>query len=256
MSARSEGSTVPHLNVGDIRDLPLAFLPPVEEQRRIAAVLGAFDDLIDTNQRLMTRFDQLGMVMFLQAWDGTAVTTVESLGAVTMGQSPPSSTYNEVGDGPVFFQGVRDFGDRYPSSRVFCSAPTRLADSGDILIAVRAPVGETNVAVTETAIGRGLAALRANQPAIALRALRALDSTWAPHQGTGTVFAAINGNDLRAAIVPLVADSELERDLQALDTQHRACAIESEHLRAARDELLPLLISGAVSPGEVDVGAA
>lgn len=77
-----------------------------------------------------------------------------------MGQSPPSSTYNEAGKGLPFFQGKTDFGSRHPVPRLYCSAPLKIARPADILISVRAPVGPTNRADRECCIGRGLAAIR------------------------------------------------------------------------------------------------
>ncbi len=244
------GTAVPHISGGQIREFVFA-LPPFEEQRRIAGVLGSLDDLIETNRRLMKSLDGLGAALFLAAWDGEETCPLESLGRITMGQSPPGSTYNEVCDGLPFYQGVRDFGDRYPTPRVFCSAPTRTAASDDILIAVRAPIGDTNVAVEPCAIGRGLAALTPVRPGLALRALRATPTTWSAYEGSGTVFSSISGPDLRKARVPAVFDDHLEPLLRTLDAQHGACAEEATSLRVIRDELLPLLLSGRVRVREV-----
>jgi type I restriction enzyme S subunit len=221
--------------------------PPLPVQRRIAWALDALDHLVQNNQRLMASLDALGMVLFMQAWDGVTTSPIESLGELTMGQSPPGNTYNLDGSGMSFFQGVRDFGDRYPTARVFCTAPSREASAGDILIAVRAPIGDTNVAIEDTAIGRGVAALRAPQSALALRALRASASTWSPYQNSGTVFSSITGRDLRSARVPSVTDASVEETLSVLDTHHRACAVEISQVRATRDDLLPLLMSGRVT---------
>src|ERR1700694_2575338 len=79
---------------------------------------------------------------------------------VLMGQSPPGTSYNTSGDGLPFFQGKTDFGDMFPRVRVFCTQPSRIAEHGDILMSVRAPVGPTNLAKEKCCIGRGLAALR------------------------------------------------------------------------------------------------
>ncbi len=76
---------------------------------------------------------------------------------ITMGQSPPGTTYNEDGIGMPFFQGKTDFGFRFPANRVFCTDPKKLANKHDTLISVRAPVGTTNLASENCAIGRGLA---------------------------------------------------------------------------------------------------
>jgi type I restriction enzyme S subunit len=80
---------------------------------------------------------------------------------ILMGQSPPSSTYNEERKGLPFFQGVKDFGRIYPNKRIYCTASTqKIAEKDDVLLSVRAPVGEVNVASEKCIIGRGIAALR------------------------------------------------------------------------------------------------
>ena len=76
---------------------------------------------------------------------GWEVGTVGEEFNLTMGQSPPGSTYNEEGDGSPFYQGRKDFGFRYPTRRVYCNAPTRFAKKGDTLVSVRAPVGDINM---------------------------------------------------------------------------------------------------------------
>src|SRR5262245_25648177 len=83
-----------------------------------------------------------------------------SVADLIMGQSPPSTTYNEVGEGLPFYQGKSEFGFCHPTPRLFCNAPIKIAKRNDILISVRAPVGPTNVADRECCIGRGLAAIR------------------------------------------------------------------------------------------------
>ena len=239
------GSAQPQLNAVLMGEFAFD-LPPLDEQRRIAEVLGALDDLIDTNERLKSKLDDLARTAFLRAWDGVTWVTLGDLGEILMGQSPPGDTYSEVPVGMPFHQGVRDFGARFPRSRIYCSAPTRVAEAGDILIAVRAPVGEMNVAPERLAIGRGLAALRAARPSTALQAIRAFEATWSAHQGTGTVFSSINGKDLRSAKVPHVDDDRVEGALSELDHAYAELEAEVAELRRTRDELVPLLMSGAV----------
>jgi len=79
---------------------------------------------------------------------------------VIMGQSPPSSTYNTMKEGIPFFQGKAEFGDIYPKAKKYCSKPNRIANEGDILLSVRAPVGDVNLSSFICCIGRGLAAIR------------------------------------------------------------------------------------------------
>jgi type I restriction enzyme S subunit len=92
---------------------------------------------------------------------GWRIGTVKDAFDLTMGQSPPGETYNEEGIGLPFYQGRTDFGFRFPTRRIFCTAPTRYAKPGDTLVSVRAPVGDINKADEECCIGRGVAAVSA-----------------------------------------------------------------------------------------------
>jgi len=79
---------------------------------------------------------------------------------INMGQSPRSEFYNFHGKGLPFFQGVTDFGDKYPRKSLYCSDPIKIAEMGQILFSVRAPVGDVNIATEKSCIGRGVAALQ------------------------------------------------------------------------------------------------
>ncbi len=86
---------------------------------------------------------------------GWNVGTLSDVADITMGQSPPGDTYNDNGVGLPFYQGSTDFGFRFPSLRKYCSEPKRLADADDVLISVRAPVGDLNRAKTIVALDEG-----------------------------------------------------------------------------------------------------
>jgi type I restriction enzyme S subunit len=78
---------------------------------------------------------------------------------IEMGSSPKSKYYNENGEGLPFYQGNNEFGKRHPKTEVWCNEPVKTAESGDILISVRAPVGDLNIADEKCCIGRGLAGI-------------------------------------------------------------------------------------------------
>src|SRR5262249_51167014 len=113
---------------------------------------------------------------------------------LTMGQSPPGETYNEEGKGLPFYQGRADFGFRFPTRRVFCTSPRRLAKTGDTLVSVRAPVGDINMADEECCIGRGVAAVRHKTGASSFTyyAMENFASEFARFEAEGTVFGSIN----------------------------------------------------------------
>ena len=134
---------------------------------------------------------------------------------VNMGQSPDSATYNEVGRGLPFFQGNADFGRLHPAVRVWCSEPTKIAHTGDILISVRAPIGAMNVADQDCCIGRGLAAIRVNEnicdPQYLWYAIQSKVSDLNV-KGTGSTFKAISKStltDTEVLLVPLDAQKNI-----------------------------------------------
>ena len=124
-----------------------------------------------------------------------------SVAQIIMGQSPPGSTYNEVGDGLPFYQGVVDFGTRHPSLRIYCSEPTRIAELGDILFSVRAPIGRVNIASERCCIGRGLAAIRLKDTqdrTFVESVLKGMSNRWGIFEGGGSVFGNARKEDLQS----------------------------------------------------------
>jgi len=164
---------------------------------------------------------------------------------VVMGQSPPGETYNEDGEGLPFFQGKADFGERFPRVRKWCTAPRKVAELGDILLSVRAPVGPTNVARERSCIGRGLAAIRGNPKRIDQGYLR-LYLKHREHalarKGQGSTFSAIGRSDIESLSVPLPPNLDEQRRVVAiLDQADRLCRLRTE-ADAYEDRILPALL--------------
>ena len=181
--------------------------------------------------------------------EGWGVGIVGDCFHLTMGQSPPGRTYNDEGDGLPFFQGCSDFGFRYPTNRRFCTAPTRIAESEDTLVSVRAPVGDINKAWERCCIGRGLAALqhKSGSPSFTYYSVWAIQQEIQQYEHTGTVFGAINKKQFKAlkTVEPKLAAVDLfETFVLPLDERIRLNVSESRTLSGLRDTLLPKLISG------------
>lgn len=133
---------------------------------------------------------------------------------INMGQSPSSSTYNSTGEGLPFFQGNADFGDIHPTVRTWCSNPIKIAEKGDLLISVRAPIGALNIANEQCCIGRGLAALtnctkNIYKEYLWFALLSKIDEL--NSKGTGSTFKSINKKILAETSIPLPS---LERQKQ------------------------------------------
>ena len=174
---------------------------------------------------------------------------------LTMGQSPPGSTYNDEGNGLPFFQGSTDFGFRYPERRRYCTAPIRIARPDDTLVSVRAPVGAINMAWERCCVGRGVAALRhkGSSSTYTYYAISGMRQELEQYDHTGTVFGAITRKQFETLPMtepaPELIDS-FESLTLSLDKHIRSNTAESRALAAQRDALLPKLVSGEVGVGE------
>ena len=162
---------------------------------------------------------------------------------IIMGQSPPGDTYNETADGLPFFQGKAEFGEVSPTPKKWCTSPKKIAEAGDILMSVRAPVGPTNLASTRCCIGRGLAAIRANQvildPAYLRFALRHAEPKLAS-MGQGSTFAAIGRAELASTNFPLPPLPEQHRIVDILSRSEGIVRLRREAEKKA-SKLIPAL---------------
>ena len=171
---------------------------------------------------------------------------------IIMGQSPDGSSYNEVGNGEIFYQGSTDFGIRFPSIRQYTTAPTRFAKKRDILMSVRAPVGATNIANNDCCIGRGLAALNSKVGSIThlYYIIDGLKTAFDQRNAAGTTFGSITKDDLFALPVVVLNTAVLlsfEKVCNAFFEKQMIIGEEIDLLTKQRDSLLPLLMNGQVS---------
>ena len=199
--------------------------------------------------------EELGDVLFKQHFDGLGNNaTLADIACITMGQSPKGSSYNENGDGAVFYQGRAEFGWRYPTKRLSTTEPKRMAKCGDVLVSVRAPVGDLNLAYEDCCIGRGLAAIHCEHPSFCLYLMRSLHDKLDAFNGEGTVFGSISGKALKSLPIALPGKREIkdfEDEVSLIDRQIRSNELESRSLTALRDVLLPKLMSGEIDVSEV-----
>ena len=266
-------------------------LPPIEHQRRIAHILGTLDDKIEHNRQMNETLEATAQAIF-KSWfvdfdpvrakmegqepvgidaetaalfpsafrdsplgaipEGWEVATVGEDFNLTMGQSPPGSTYNENGNGLPFYQGRKDFGFRYPTRRVYCTAPTRLAKKGDTLVSVRAPVGDINMANEKCCIGRGVAAIRhqSGSRSYTHYAMQYLQEDFRRYEAEGTVFGSINKAGFETLFHLRPPDGIIEafeRLICPMDQSIENNENQSLTLSEIRDALLPKLLSGDIS---------
>lgn len=156
---------------------------------------------------------------------------------LTMGQSPPSSTYNEDGKGLPFFQGKSEFTDLHPIPKKWCSKPKKIAEKNDILISVRAPVGTTNIADQKCCIGRGLAAVRyPDCPKYLFYFFRSIEKEL-DSLGTGTTFKAISASTLKNLEVTLPPLPEQHRIVEKIEELFSELDNGIENLKKSKEQI-------------------
>lgn len=181
--------------------------------------------------------------------DGWEVKPLSDVFSITMGSSPSGASLNEKGEGIEFYQGSTDFGDLYPTERVYTTAPVRFAKAQDVLLSVRAPVGTMNIAMNDCCIGRGLAAIRYSSTMFAWNTLKTFNAFFDIFNNSGTTFGALTSDDLKDQLTAVPSDNLIDKYHETtitIEKQIRHLSKESQELASLRDFLLPMLMNGQV----------
>lgn len=244
-------------------------LPSLETQRRIVGILDSFTKKIEVNDQINRNLEEQAKTIF-KSWfidfepfqdgefvdselgripKGWKVGKLADIADITMGQSPSGDSYNEDGDGTVFYQGRGEFSDRFPVRRLYTTEPKRMAKAGDVLLSVRAPVGDINVANEDCCVGRGLAAITTKKgySSFLLYTLKMNQAQFDKYNGAGTVFGCINKdalNNLTVLVPPECIFFNFENTVHPFDEQYLFKSEENKRLATIRDTLLPKLMSG------------
>ena len=264
----NNGGAVPLLNLGIIRRVPVP-LPPMEIQEKIAEILSTYYDLIENNRRRIALLEAAARVLYREWFvyfrfpgheyvkivdgipEGWARRTLVELAEVVMGQSPKSQFYNEAGDGLPFHQGVTDYGFRFVSHRTYSTALTKLAEAGNILVSVRAPVGRINITRDKIVLGRGLASVRSRTDHQSFLFYALKNHFYAEDIiGTGAIYTATNKKELerQTLIEPhRIVLAEFEEQARDIDQNMANLTTQNEKLAQARDLLLPRLMNGEIT---------
>ena len=279
----SNGVTRYGLGKSSIENLLLP-IPTDSEQRQIANFLDRkteqIDELIRIKERRIELLQEQRTALINQAvtkgldpnvemklsgveWIGEIpshwkIKCLKYITDLNMGQSPPSEEYNTDQIGTPFLQGNAEFGMRHPTPKIYCPTARKHANSGDILLSVRAPVGAINVADQEYGIGRGLCAIRSRSNQLELRYAKYLVEvvrTELHVVATGSTYDAVAVDDVSnvTCVVPPLSEQAqiskfIDRKTEQIDdliaAEHRKIQLLQEYRQS--------LISEAVT-GKIDV---
>lgn len=275
----SAASAVPGVNRNHLHKLPVS-VPSLTTQRRIAAALSAFDELIEINERRIELLEGLARSLYREWFvrfrfpgheevalvdsergpipEGWTMTKLRAVASIEMGQSPRSEVYNQTGAGLPFHQGVAGYGTLLPTHDKYCTVEARMAEPSDVLCSVRAPVGRLNLADQRIVIGRGLSAVRrtdGSQAFLLLQLRQALGEE--DSIGGGTIYKAVGKSQL-ACLPVLEPDREWVERFEGLARPMLDERVEltllNRQLAATRDLLLPRLVTGRLDISDVDLG--
>ena len=280
IKANTHGSVFDTITTNTFDILSVVIPKDLKEQKSISNTLAALDDKIELNNRINKNLEEMAQAIFKQWFvdfdfpdengqpykssggemeeselglipKGWKVGLLSDIAFITMGQSPSGSSYNESGDGSVFYQGRAEFGTRFPTRRLFTTEPKRMAIKGDVLMSVRAPVGDINVAIESCCIGRGLAAIQSKYgySSFLLYTLLSLKKQLDVFNGEGTVFGSINKQSLNELRVIIPIDDVIksfEDIVKPMDIMFENNYKVLSNLQSIRDSLLPKLMSGEI----------
>jgi len=268
IKAQTKGTGIPHVDGSVFRNLKIV-KPPLPEQQKIAEILSIVDEGIQKVDEAIKKTQKLkkGLMQKLftegichKEFKETEIGkipkewSISQLGENTnfkliMGQSPPSSSYNKNKEGIPFLQGNADFGDIYPDVFIiYTMKPSKIAEKGDILISVRAPVGDINLSPQKICIGRGLSAVRV------LKGNNIFYFYWfikiknrLEAISKGSTFKAITKNELNNLDIPVVPFSEQQKIAEILSTVDKKLQLQKkreEKLERIKKGLMQDLLTG------------
>lgn len=270
MLAESRSGTFPQITYSELSNVRVK-VPPLPVQDKIVGILSALDSKIENNNKINANLEAQAQALF-KSWfvdftpfkdqpfvdselgpipQGWKVGTLGDIANIIMGQSPAGSSYNERGNGVIFYQGRTEFGFRFPNVRLYTTMPKRYAEPMSILLSVRAPVGDINVAIEKCCIGRGLASISSKRGlhSFLLYLVKSLKNRLEVFNGEGTVFGSINKNTLtqfKIIIPPIEMQEKFNEIIQRHDCMVLELHKEIINLSTQRDTLLPKLMSGEI----------
>jgi len=274
--AASRGSIRQTLKLEDLLDLEIP-LPPLFIQQKIVKILDTIQSAVEIQEKIVEKTKELKKSMMAELFKyggpsfrrGRKLKKTEigeipedwevvrlgdkKLFELIMGQSPPSSSYNQNKKGLPFLQGKAEFGEIYPQPIKWCDKPIKVAEKNYILISVRAPVGDLNLADQKYCIGRGLAAIRLKNnvdPFFMFNCLNFFKNQILTY-GTGSTFKAITKEileNLKLPLPPLPEQQEIAEILQTIDQK-----IEIEKKKKELYEELFKTMLNKIMNQEIDV---
>ena len=224
-------------------------VPTLEEQQQIVNSYKSIEERIKLKKQINDNLEAQAFAIYKEyTRSSNTKSSLSDIAIITMGTSPDGETFNTEGLGDIFYQGRTDFGFRFPTIRLFTTDGKRFAKAGDVLMSVRAPVGDVNIAKEDCAIGRGLASIRPKDGcrSFLYYTMQELNFELNKFNDEGTVFGSITKDDLYALKV-ITLDTQtrenFERIVAPIDDLIKANEYEVSQLTDVCSTLLSKLVN-------------
>lgn len=271
---QGSGSTFNEISGRVMKDIEVS-VPSMRTQAKISILLSSLDSKIELNNKIIANLEAQAQAIF-KSWfidfepfqdgefvesefglipEGWEVVTLKDFAHVEMGQSPKSEFYNSDGIGLPFLQGVRTFGGMYPTIDTYTTMAHKIAKKGDILFAVRAPVGDINIAPETLCIGRGLAAISSDNQGFLYCLLKSNRGRY-ESISTGTIYSSINKRTLeniRLIKPELLYLNRYHDVVWPMFEKTKNLQYQNKTLAQIRDTLLPKLMSGEIDVSNLKI---
>lgn len=280
LEARATGTRQRNISSSDVYDVEV-IIPDLKTQKVIGNFLYNIEKKQENNNKINAELESLAKTIydywFLQfefpneegkpykssggkmVWneelkreipEGWRKGSLSDICSITMGASPNGESLNENQSGLIFYQGKADFSFRFPSIRMFTTSPIRYAKKNDVLISVRAPVGDLNIANNDCCIGRGLAALHSSYPSYLYYKMVSSKNLFSYYNQNGTTFGAVTKENLHNLEIVVPNEKTImlfEKTISPLDKKISILSQENQELSSLRDFLLPMLMNGQIT---------
>lgn len=260
----ASGSVFKNLKIDIVKSLELT-LPLIEEQKAIAGVLSAFDDKIELLREQNQTLEQTAQTIFNEWFGkyspdepqnlpkGWRVGGFKEIMTLTMGQSPSSKSYNYDLDGLPLLNGAIELKSDGIFPLKYTIDSKRESKKGDILLCIRATIGNINISNRVYSLGRGVAAISPDKGFyyFTFYFLQGFIDKISKN-ATGSVIKGLSKDDFNNAEI-IIPESSLLRKfddvIQPIFKKIRDNSEQIQTLTKTRDTLLPKLMTGEVRVG-------
>jgi type I restriction enzyme M protein len=239
-----QGIGLKHLQKKDFRKIKIP-LPPKDIQEKIVQEIKELEKLEEKNKESIENYKN-SIIQLIENINSTNIKNLSEIAYIISGQSPKSEFYNEISRGLAFYQGKLEFGDKYIyHPKVWTTKVTKESIKNDILMSVRAPVGDVNInPFNKICIGRGLCAIRVKDKVsqeYLFAYLKSIKSEIQNDGNNGAIFNSITKlqvENIKISLPPLEEQKKLVQQIKKIEKEIEKKQSEINNIPIQKQKIL------------------